>query len=115
MGISRISKNESRLDSINENLDKLNNELQEFKSNKKECELLNEYYGSSGWFKDKDDYEKCRIPKVKAGVLSEDAVWNTNEKIDDIIKEMQVIVEDYLKTKEKDCHQKLNNLFANKR
>ena len=48
-------------------------------------------------FKDKEDYENNRIPRIKAGVLSEDAVWNMNEDIDNIIAEMQLIINEYLK------------------
>lgn len=44
-------------------------------------------------------YENNKLPKIKAGVLSEDAVWNINERINDLVNEMQIIIDDYLKKK----------------
>ena len=38
--------------------------------------------------------EKNEIPKLKAGVLSEDAVWNLLENIDELKKEMNAIKKD---------------------
>lgn len=93
--IERITKNEERLDRISLNIKKLEEALDEFKSNKKNLYLLNKYYGSKNWFKDKKSYEEEKIPRIKAGVLSEDAVWNLNEDIDDIIKEMKSIIKEY--------------------
>ena len=92
MSIERISKNEKRLDRINASIKKLNDAIDEFKSNTNDIKLLNKYYGSKSWFKDKDDYESGKIPKVKAGVLSEDAVWNMNEEIKEINKKMNRIL-----------------------
>lgn len=94
MKANRITKNEERLDNINVSIKKLESALIEFKGNIKEIKLLNKYYGSKTWFKDKDDYENNKIPKVKAGVLSEDAVWNMNEDIKDIINDMKEIISD---------------------
>lgn len=93
--IKRITKNEERLDNILQNIKELELALSNFKKNKKDIALLNKYYGSKNWFKDKDDYENNKIPKIKAGVLSEDAIWNMNEDINDIIKEMGLIIKDY--------------------
>ncbi len=93
--IERITKNEERLDRISLNIKKLEEALYEFKYNKKDLYLLNKYYGSKNWFKDKKNYEEEKIPRIKAGVLSEDAVWNLNEDIDDIIKEMKSIIKEY--------------------
>ena len=94
MKVNRITKNEERLDNINVSIKKLESALLEFEGNIKEIKLLNKYYGSKNWFKDKDDYENNKIPKVKAGVLSEDAVWNMNEDIKDIINDMKEIISD---------------------
>lgn len=95
MKTDRINKNEKRLDNITVSVKKLEEALCEFKSNIDDIKLLNKYYGSKQWFKDKDDYENDRMPKIKAGVLSEDAVWNINEDISDIIEEMRSIIKDY--------------------
>ncbi len=93
--IERIAKNEERLDSILSSINKLEEALKEFESNKKNLQLLKKYYGSKNWFKDKELYEKDLIPKVKAGVLSEDTVWNMLEDLDKMIEEMKTIVNNY--------------------
>ena len=90
--IDRISKNEERLDKLLLSVKELEKALKNFKASKKDLDLLNKYYGSKLWLKDKEAYEKDIIPKVKAGVLSEDAVWNLNEDINDLIKDMKSIV-----------------------
>ena len=86
--IERITKNEEKLDKILLNVKKLEDALEEFKNNQKILEELNEYYGSEEWFKDKEAYEKGEISDIKAGVLSEDAIWNLNEDIKDLQIEM---------------------------
>lgn len=95
MRIDRIVKNEERLDNITESIKDLEKALDKFKGNIKDVKILNKYYGSKNWFKDKDDYENGKIPKIKAGVLSEDAVWNMNEDISEIIEVMKSIIKDY--------------------
>ena len=90
--IDRISKNEERLDKLLLSVKELEKALENFKASKKDLDLLNKYYGSKNWLKDKEAYENGSIPKVKAGVLSEDAVWNLNEDINDLIKDMKSIV-----------------------
>ena len=68
---------------------------QEFKTwykSKKNIEQLNRYYGSKNCFKDKEYFEKCKIKNIKAGVLSEDAVWNLDETVKDIFDRMKKIV-----------------------
>ena len=62
-------------------------------------DLINKYYGSTGWFQDKEMYENNILPKVKAGVLGEDTIWNMNDDINNLILEMQSIVNDYLKNR----------------
>ncbi len=97
--IDRISKNEERLDNILDSISKLQDALELFRSNKKDFYLIKKYYGSNNWFKDKSAYENNKIPKIKAGVLSEDAVWNMFEDADELINEMQKIINDYNKKK----------------
>ena len=89
---NRISKNEARLDKALASVKKLEEALNDFKSNKKNIEQLNKYYGSKEWFEDKNNYEQNKIPKIKAGVLSEDAIWNLNEDISNLIDEMKELV-----------------------
>ena len=90
--IDRISKNEERLDKLLLNIKELEKALENFKASKKDLDLLNKYYDSKNWLKDKDAYENGSIPKIKAGVLSEDAIWNMNEELKDLIKDMENIV-----------------------
>ena len=95
--LDRIAKNEERLDRILASISNLEEALSDFKDKKEDVNLLNKYYGSKNWFKDKDAYENGEIPKIKAGVLSEDAVWNLNEEIDNLMFDMKEIVKDFLK------------------
>ena len=97
--IDRITKNEERLDSLLSSIKELEISLSNFKNNQKNISLLNKYYGSKNWFKDKEYYEKNKIPKIKAGVLSEDAVWNMNEDINELITEMESIIKYYKENK----------------
>ena len=93
--IERIKENELRFDNILLNVKELEVALNNFKNNEKDLFLLNKYYGSKNWFKDKEAYENNKIEKIKAGVLSEDAVWDMNEELDSLILEMKRIVDDY--------------------
>ncbi len=95
--IDRITKNEERLDRINECIKEMKTALSNMKSIQKDLSLLNKYYGSKNWFKDKEAFEKNEISNIKAGVLSEDAVWNMNESINDLINEMKKIISFYKK------------------
>ena len=91
----RIIKNEDRLNQVLSCLKNLEYALEEFKSNKKNIELLNNYYGSKKWFKDKELFENEIISNINAGVLSEDSVWDMNEDIKDIISEMKLIIKNF--------------------
>lgn len=90
--IDRITKNEERLDNILESIKELEKALEIFKNNQKNIKLINKYYGSKNWFKDKEYYEQGKISNIKAGVLSEDAVWNMLDDIKDITNEMKMII-----------------------
>jgi hypothetical protein len=90
--IERITKNEERLDRINNCIKQMEEALSNMKSIQKDLALLNKYYGSKNWFKDKEAYEQGKIPKIKAGVLSEDAIWNMNEEYKDLIVEMKEMI-----------------------
>ncbi len=90
--IDRIKKNEERLDAALETVKKLEEAIELYKQNKKDISLLNKYYGSKNWFNDKKALEEGKIPKIKAGVLSEDAVWNMNEDLGIIKEEMRRIL-----------------------
>lgn len=96
--IDRIKLNEERLDNILKSIKELEKSLEIFKSNMKDINKLNKYYGSKNWFKDFDDYNSGKINNIKAGVLSEDSVWNMNEDIKEIALEMKNISDKILKT-----------------
>lgn len=97
--IERIQKNEERYDKVLLSINNLQNELEGFKNIKKEIQKLDKYYQSPNWLKDKDAYENNKIPKIKAGVLSEDGLWNMFTSIDEIILDMKRIIADYEKNK----------------
>ena len=91
--IERIRKNEERLDNLNNIVNSLDKSLEDFENNIKEYKQLNKYYGSKSWFKDKEDFESGTIKNVKAGVLSEDAVWDLDERVKDIINRMKKTID----------------------
>ena len=69
----------------------LENALDNFEESQTLLKGLNEYYGSKEWFKDKEAYETGKIEKIKAGVLSEDAVWNLIEDVRALTERMNEI------------------------
>ena len=93
--MGRIEDNEKRLDTLKEIVSNLDKDLTELENNINEYYKLNKYYGSKNWLKDKEDYENGKIKDIKAGVLSEDAVWNLNDDIKDLINEMELIIKEY--------------------
>ena len=90
--MKRIEENEKRLDKINRIILSLDKHLDDFEDIVHDYYLLNNYYGSSEWFKDKDNYEQGKIKNIKAGVLSEDAIWDLDEKTNDLINRMESII-----------------------
>lgn len=93
--MKRIEDNEKRLDKLSKIVSKLNNNLVNFEDLIQDYYSLNEYYGSKEWFQDKDAFESGKIKNIKAGVLSEDAVWNLDENIKDLIIKMEEIIKLY--------------------
>jgi len=88
----RIKTNEKRLDEALKSIEELYTAVETFKNKKQEIDKLNEYYGSKEWFKDKKDLEEKKITNIKAGVLSEDSVWNMNEDIKDLLEELEQLI-----------------------
>lgn len=97
--IERITINEERFDRVSENVKKLEEALSNFDDTKKDLILLNKYYGSKNWFKDKEAYENNKIERIKAGVLSEDGVYNMLCSLDEIVKDMKRIIKYYERIK----------------
>ncbi len=91
--MKRIEDNEKRLNSLKQIVFQLKNDLDSFESNISEYQSLNQYYGSKDWFLDKTNFEKGKYPNLKAGVLSEDAVWNLDEEVSEILSQMKEILE----------------------
>ncbi len=90
--MGRIEDNEKRLDKLNIIVNDLEKNLDDFEKNIPEYFKLNKYYGSKEWFKDKKDFEKGKIKNIKAGVLSEDSVWDLVEKTNELITRMDEII-----------------------
>ncbi len=89
--IERIEENEKRLDEIVESINDLDSALDKFEKQKKNVKKLNKYYTSKQWIKDFDSYD-IKKHKIKAGVLSEDAIWNMNEAINETFYRMERII-----------------------
>ena len=87
--IERISKHEEELDYLLESIPKLKESLNEYKECFKIMKKLNRYYGSNIWFSDVEKYDKGMIPKIKAGVLSEDAIYNVYMDLLDLEKDFK--------------------------
>lgn len=97
--IERIKSNEEKLDAMLDIIKRLEKALDDFENSQNTIIELNEYYGSKEWFEDKEAVENGLITDVKAGVLSEDAVWNTNEKLKELIERMKEISNKLLEEK----------------
>ena len=93
----RIEENEKIYNDINGIIERLEKDLDDFESNKKSLSKLKRYYGSNKWFKDKEAFETGKISNIKAGVLSEDLVWNMLEDLGELIKRMKKITKRYHK------------------
>ena len=74
--IKRIQENEEKLDKLIMIVSELEIALNKFEEAQMMFKELSEYYGSKEWFEDIETYEVGKIERMKAGVLSEDAVWN---------------------------------------
>lgn len=75
--ITRINKYESILNAANKVIKKIDKCLDEYDDIQKNIKELDIYYGSELWYQDIDDFDNHLLPKeTKAGVLSEDAIYN---------------------------------------
>lgn len=94
--LERIKINEDKLDKALKVFSELEKSLEKFLEMRVILKELNDYYGSSEWFFDKENYEKGNLEQIKAGVLSEDSVWNLNEDIKEIAKNMHELANELL-------------------
>ena len=88
----KISVNEKRLNNLNIIVNNLDKDLTSLEKSLTDYKLLNKYYGSKEWFRDKENFEKGKIKNLQAGVLSEDAIWNLDENIADLINRMDNLI-----------------------
>ena len=86
--IERIKENEKYLDNIEETLKGISKTIEDIEKIQPYLDKINEYYGSEDWYKDIEEHTKKQL-KVKAGVLSQDGIWNMNEKFDETLKELK--------------------------
>ena len=75
--ITRINKYEHILDKSENMLNKIDKYLNDYSNIQKEIKELNKYYGSESWYQDVDSFDMKLLPKdIKAGILSEDSIYN---------------------------------------
>ena len=75
MNEKRIEKMERLLNLASKKTEEFEKSLYEYKSIQKEINELNNYYGSKNWYKDREWLDNSN-KNIKAGVLSEDLVYN---------------------------------------
>lgn len=95
--IERIKNNEDKLDKIEMVINNLEKAINDFETIQPLIKNINKYYGSKEWFNDKEKIEKRKIKNIKAGILSEDTVWNLIEKIRELNNKMNEIKEEIWK------------------
>lgn len=95
--INRIKINETKLDEINIVIHNLEKVINDYKNISNKIIDINKYYGSKNWFNDKEYFENGKISNIKAGVLSEDGVWNLLERIKELNEEISNITNKILR------------------
>ena len=90
--LNRIKENEGRLDNILAIIKELEIYLDKYNNIEKDIIKINKYYGSKDWFNDLKYFENNKTKSIKAGVLSEDAIWNMNEDIKELKNKMKKII-----------------------
>lgn len=75
MDIEKINKLENIYDKSKQIFDIIDSNIQEFMDNEKDVDILLDYYFNGSW---KDDYEYSNNNEIniKAGILSEDLIYN---------------------------------------
>lgn len=94
----RIKEMEESLDISITKLKQFEESLEEYKKIQNEIKKLSKYYGSKDWYKDFDDYNNKKI-NIKAGVLSEDGIYNTIMENKEIAQELKKISKKILEDK----------------
>lgn len=89
--IKNIQKQEEILDKMDAFLEEIEKITEEWKEIQPQFLELVDYYQSPQWMQDYEDYDIGKLPKMKCGVLSQDAVYNT-------ISEHRRVTVDLMKT-----------------
>ena len=93
--LDRIARIESYLDETAALTAKLQEQLDAVKAAKDQAQALFQYYGSENWYADRD----MELPEgFKAGVLSEDGVYDSITDLRDAAFQMLELGTDILKT-----------------
>ena len=87
--IERIQEYEEKFDYILDLNKQMNKLLVKYNNAIKDIEKINKYYGSKEWFEDLKAYDSGKIIKVKAGVLSEDGIWNMDDDLKEISQDLK--------------------------
>jgi hypothetical protein len=87
--IERIEEYELKFDKILELNKEMNSLINDYKKYLKYVDEINKYYGSKEWFEDLKAYDSGKIIKVKAGVLSEDGIWNMDDDLKEISQDLK--------------------------
>ncbi|MBO4219322.1 MAG: DUF4298 domain-containing protein [Clostridia bacterium] len=96
MDIQRIKDMEKELEECISATEDLNSQLDRMEAIRDGMTALFEYYGSDRWFEDREG----ELPaEVKAGVLSEDAVYDQISEVRDTAFRMIEIATDILKNR----------------
>ena len=89
----RIKEMENILDKSNKSVYELKKAIDNFKKNEKDLIKLSNYYGSKEYLDDFDAYAEGKVDKsIKAGVLSEDLVYDLLVDYHDLVIEMSKLV-----------------------
>lgn len=74
--IENIKKQEANFDKLDAILNQLRTLVDDWESLQPNFKELMDYYGSAQWFEDVEASNKGEFKGIKAGILSEDAVYN---------------------------------------
>lgn len=98
MQIKRIEEMEKSLDISIKIIKQFEESLKEYKKVQRHIKKISKYYGSKEWYKDFDDYNDKKA-NIKAGVLSEDGIYNVIMENKEIGKELNKLSKKILEEK----------------
>ena len=98
MQIKRIEEMEKSLNISIKIIRQFEEALKEYNKVQKHINKISKYYGSKDWYKDFDDYNNKKT-NIKAGVLSEDGIYNVIMENKEIGKELNKLSKEILEEK----------------